>query len=112
MKNESKTNMVAFLYPVRDQLNKLVKQVGKLITKRKDTAATSKVKPSFLKHIQIKLMVVNQYTKTIAYYFKEGVVKGTLLLFIKGGTYHPAFSVFKQCQLKKNKNNCQLLLND
>ena len=44
-------------------------------------AAKSKVNPSFLKHIQIKLMVVNQYTKKVIYHFKEGVVKGTLLLF-------------------------------
>ena len=94
VKNESKTNMAAFLHSVRDQLNKLVKQVGKLITKRKDTAATSKVKPSFLKHIQIKLMVVNQYQKTKIYHFKEGVITGTLLLFIEGGTHHPAFFYF------------------
>ena len=93
-------------------LTNWLNRLEKLISKRKGIAVTSKVNPSFLKHIQIKLMVVNQYKKTIAYYFKEGVVKGTLLLFIKGGTYHPAFSVFKQCQLKKNKNNCQLLLND
>ena len=75
---------------VTNWLNRL----EKLIPKRKGIAATSKVKPSFLKHIQIKLMVVNQYQKTKIYHFKEGVITGTLLLFIEGGTHHPAFFYF------------------
>lgn len=32
--------------------------------KRKDTAVPGKVKPSRVKHFQIKLMVLNQYPKT------------------------------------------------
>jgi hypothetical protein len=72
-------------------------QVGKtgrkINLKHKNTAAISKVKPSIFKHIQIKLMVVNQYSKISTIYFviKEGAVKSTLLLYKKVGL--PTFFV-------------------
>lgn len=74
------------------------KTVWKINLKRNDTTAVSKVKPSELKHIQIKLMVVNQYSKisTLYFVFKEGAVKGTLLLFLKGWIDNPAFFVFRK----------------
>jgi hypothetical protein len=51
--------------------------------KLQDTAEISKLNTRLLKLIQIKLMVFNQYTKIVTFYFmfKEGAVKGTLLLF-------------------------------
>jgi len=58
--------------------------VMKINKKRKVGATLSKVKPSLIKQIQIKLMMVNQYFKisTIYFMFQEGVCKDTLLLFL------------------------------
>jgi len=58
--------------------------VMKINKKRNVGAMLSKVKPSLIKQIQIKLMVVNQYFKisTIYFMFQEGVCKDTLLLFL------------------------------
>jgi hypothetical protein len=58
--------------------------VMKINKKRKVGATLSKVKPSLIEQIQIKLMVVNQYFKisTIYFMFQEGVCKDTLLLFL------------------------------
>ena len=87
--------MAAIRYSGAGANRKTGKTVRKVNLKRKDTAAVNKVKPSLLKHIQIKLMVVNQYTKisTIYFVFKEGAVKGTLLLFKKGRTNNLTFSI-------------------
>jgi len=59
------------------------KTVWKINLKRKDTAAISKVNPSLLKHIQIKLMVFKSvYKNRNILTSKEGVVKDTLFLFL------------------------------
>ena len=62
------------------------KTVWKINLKRKDTAAISKVNPSLLKHIQIKLMVFKTvYKNRNILTSKEGVVNDTLFLFFKEG---------------------------
>jgi hypothetical protein len=91
----------AYKDPDEAKLKTIQRQVGLLFTccgrviwqsvntgwiinlKLKETAEISKVKPGIFKLIQIKPMVLTQYTKIVTFYFmfKEGAVNGTLLLF-------------------------------
>jgi hypothetical protein len=57
VKNESKTEMAANAGCEVGENGQIGQTVWKINSKQKDTAAVSKVKPSELKQIQIKLMV-------------------------------------------------------